>query len=84
MNEIFKLNVITSIEGNKHYVLSDDTFENLKQSFYDDDFTESQTYIYKSVLFFEHENTYCVNLWNGSHQFNTIEEMINFINDVEL
>ena len=83
-NEIFKLNEITSIEGNKHKILSDETYKTLEQSFYDEDFCESQSYIYKYVFFFEHKGTYCVNLWNGSHQFNTIEEMTNFIDTVEL
>ena len=83
-NEIFKENLITSIEGNKHKVISDDTYLALDKSFFDEDFLASQSYIYKYVFFFEYQNTYCVNLWNGSYQFNTIEEMMKFIDKVKL
>ena len=81
---IFKKKFITSIEGKKHEILSDDTYTSLEQCFYDEDFAESQAYIYKCVFFFEFEKTFCVNLWNGSYQFDTIEEMMNFIDTIEL
>ena len=81
---ILKENIVTSIEGNKHKVLSDETYSALDSCFYDEDFLESKSYIYKCVFFFEFENTFCVNLWNESKQFETLEEMISYIDSIEL